>query len=80
MVRRPTARKKLRARRQVCANVFGLWWSIAAPRQDELRSAKQSNLNSSESRHSSTTIDHQGLAGFQAEEIDAARRIWAERM
>jgi hypothetical protein len=37
-------------------------------------------LNSSESRHSSTTIDHQGLAGFQAEEIDAARRIWAERM
>ena len=29
MVRRPTARKKLKSRRQVCANVFGLWWSLA---------------------------------------------------
>jgi hypothetical protein len=29
MVRRPTARKKLEAKRQVCANVFGLWWSTA---------------------------------------------------
>jgi hypothetical protein len=37
MVRRPTARKKMRARRQVCANVFGLQMEFNAPGLDELR-------------------------------------------
>jgi hypothetical protein len=31
------ARKKLRARRPVCANVFGLLVELSAPGQDELR-------------------------------------------
>ena len=37
MFRRLPARKKLRARRQVCANVFGLGVEFSAPGQDELR-------------------------------------------
>jgi hypothetical protein len=37
MVRRGTAREKLRARRQVCANVFGLLMEIGSPGHDELR-------------------------------------------
>ena len=35
MVRRPTARKKLRARNNVCANVFGFPVELSAPGQDE---------------------------------------------
>jgi hypothetical protein len=37
MVRRATAREKRRGDRQVCANVFGLWWRAESPGHDELR-------------------------------------------
>jgi hypothetical protein len=37
MVRRTTAREKLRSDRQVCGNVFGLWLENVSPGHDELR-------------------------------------------
>jgi hypothetical protein len=37
MVRRLTAREKRRVDRQICANVFGLWWRAVSPGHDELR-------------------------------------------
>jgi hypothetical protein len=30
-------KEKLWARRQVCGNVFGLWWEIISPGHDEFR-------------------------------------------
>jgi hypothetical protein len=37
MVRRRTAGEKRRVDRQICANVFGLWWRAQSPGHDELR-------------------------------------------
>jgi hypothetical protein len=37
MVRRTTASDKRSGDRQVCANVFGLWWRAESPGHDELR-------------------------------------------
>ncbi len=43
-----------------------------ARRRDDMRAAKQRDLNGGESRHGSTTVDHEGLASSQREEVDAA--------
>jgi hypothetical protein len=37
MVRRTTAWEEGRVDRQICANVFGLWWRSESPGHDELR-------------------------------------------